>query len=270
MTKNGLIADEQHGFVAYRNRMTNLLTAIEDWRTMIHEGRVFDIIYTDFSNAFDSMPHARLITKLKALGIRDDILGWIESFLTNRKQKVIVEGETSTWSEVMSGVPQGSALGPILFVVFINDMPKSLSSVCKMFTDDAKVYREVNCTEDCESLQLDLDIMSEWPHKWQLPFNETKCKCMYFGTPKMKYTMKNHILEESSEERDLGVIIDDSLKFRRHAAEAVKKANTVLGIIKNSFITLDTRTLPLLYKYGNVLWIHLHYLYYRNQWRGRI
>ena len=113
-----------------------------------------------------------------------------------------------------------------------------------MFADDAKVYREVNCTEDYESLQLDLDITSEWSHKWQLPFNETKCKCMHFGTRNPK--MKNHILEESSEERYLGVIIVESLKFRRHAASAVKKANTVLGIIKKSIITLDTRTLPLL------------------------
>ena len=78
-----------------------------------------------------------------------------------------------------SGVPQGSVLGPLLFVVFINDMPKSLSSVCKMFADDAKVYREVNCMEDYESLQPDLDIMSKWSHKWQLPFNETKCKSMH-------------------------------------------------------------------------------------------
>ena len=174
MTKNGLLADEQHGFVPYRNCMTNLLTAIEDWSTMIDEGRVFDIIYTDFSKAFDSVPRVRLIKKLKALGIRGDNLGWIEAFPTNRKQKVIVEGETSTWSEVRSGVPQVSVLGPILFVVFINDILKSLSSVCKMFADDTKVYREVNCTEDYESLQLDLDITSKWSHKWQLPFNETK------------------------------------------------------------------------------------------------
>ena len=106
--ENGLLTNEQHGFVPYRNCMTNLLTEIENWSTMIDEGRVFDIIYTDFSKAFDSVPHARLITKLKVLGICGDIRGWIEAFLTNRNQKVIVEGERSTWSEVRSGVPQGS------------------------------------------------------------------------------------------------------------------------------------------------------------------
>ena len=160
------------------------------------------------------------MSKLIALGIGGDILRWIEAFLSDRKQQVIVAGERSMWSEVRSGVPQGSVLGPILFVIFINDMPKQLSSVRKMFAADAKVYREVNCTEDYNSLQSDLDIMSEWSHKWQLPFNVEKCKCMHFGTRNPK-RMANQMLEESSEERELGVIIDESLKFHRHAASAV-------------------------------------------------
>ena len=109
--------------------------------------------------------------------------------------------------EISNGVPQGSALGPILFVVLINDMPKSLSSVCKMFEDDAKVYRELDCRDDNNLLQGDLDIMSEWLYKWQLPFNETKCECMHFGTRNPK--MKNHVLEDSSEERNLGIVIYD-------------------------------------------------------------
>ena len=113
------------------------------------------------------------MSKLIALGIGGDILGWIEAFLSNRKQ-VIVEGEKSMWSEVRSGVPQGSFLGPILFVIFINHMPKQLSSVCKMFADYAKVYREVNCMEYYNLLQSDLDIMSEWSHKWQLPFGSSR------------------------------------------------------------------------------------------------
>ena len=264
LVKNGLIADEQHGFVPNRNCMTNLLTAIEDWSSFFFYVNSMYVIYTDFSKAFDSVPHARLITKLEAIGIRGDLLGWIKSFLTNRKQRVIVDGEKSKWSDVKSGIPQGSVLGPLLFVIFINDMPQSLSSVCKMFADDAKIYKELNSEEDCNSLQLDLDVMSEWSNKWQLPFNELKCKRMHFGksNPKTSYIINNHILEEVDDERDLGVIIDNSLKFHKHTAAAIKKANAVLGIIKKSFTTLDERILTLLYKsmvrphleYGNVIW----------------
>ena len=99
-----------------------------------------------------------------------------------------------------------------------------------MFVDDTKVYREINNPEDHKALQLDLDRMNEWSHRWQLPFNETKCKCMHFGSPnpKLTYEMNDHSLESTNEERDLGVIVDDLLKFHRHTAAAVRKANSVL------------------------------------------
>ena len=133
-----------------------------------------------------------------------------------------------------------------------------------MFADDAKVYREINNPGDNEALQLDLDRMDEWSHIWQLLFNETKCKCMHFGRNNLKftYTMNNHVMESTKEEKDLGVIVDDTLQFHRHTATAVKKANYVLSLIKKGFATLDAKTLPLLYKsmvrphleYGNVIW----------------
>ena len=138
LTRNNLLAEEQHGFVPNRNCITNLLTAIEYWSSSM-EGKSFDLIYTDFSKAFDSVPHARLMNKLKIMGITGEVLGWIKSFLTNRKQRVVVEGEMSSWSDVKSGIPQGSVLGPILFVAFINDLPDCILSTCNMFADDAKV-----------------------------------------------------------------------------------------------------------------------------------
>ena len=144
-------------------------------------------------------------------------------------------------------------------------MPNNLLSICKIFADDAKVYRDVNNIEDRETLQSDLYKMCEWSvTKMATTFNEHKCKCMHFGkhNPKTTYMMKNHILETTSAEKDLGVIVDDSLKFHKHTAAAVRKANTILGIIKKSFVTLNQQTLPLLYKsmvrphleYGNVIW----------------
>ena len=205
LTRNNLFAEEQHGFVPNRNCITNLLTAIEDWSALIEEGKAFDLIHTDISKAFDSVLHTQLINKLKAMGITGEVLGWIKSFLTNRKQKVAVEGEMSLWTDVKSGIPQGSVLSPILFVVFINDMPNSVLGICNMFADNAKVYREINKPDDHVALQSDLDRMNEWSQIWQLPFNETKCKCMHFGShnPNFTYAMNNHFLESTNEEKDL-------------------------------------------------------------------
>ena len=136
MTKNGLFVDEQHGFVPPRNCMTNLLTALEEWTRIIDEGGSLDLIYTNFAKAFDSVPHVRLLLKLNSL------LAWIKAFLSNRKQRVVIEGESLSWTTVESGIPQGSDLGPTLFAVFINDMPSYISSCCKMFADNAKIYRQ--------------------------------------------------------------------------------------------------------------------------------
>ena len=148
--------------------------------------------------------------------ITGDVLGWIKSFLPNRKQKVAVEGEMSPWTDVKCGIPQGSVLGPILFVVFINDMPNSVLSTCNMFADDAKVY--INKPDDHEALQSDLDRMNEWSQVWLQ--NANVCRNHRFT-----YSMNNHLLESINEEKDFGVIVDDSLKFHRHTAAAVKKFN---------------------------------------------
>ena len=112
----------------------------------------------DFAKAFDSVPHFRLLVKLNSLGIGTDVLAWIKAFLPNRKQRVVIEGVSSPWTNVISGIPQGSLQGPTLFVVFINDMPSYISSFCKLFPLDAKIYRAVNCTDDERSLKHILTI----------------------------------------------------------------------------------------------------------------
>ena len=203
LVENNVLSDGQHGFVPGRDCMTQLLLCLEDWTSMIDAGHAFDVIYTDFAKAFDSVAHERLILKLEAVGITGDVLNWIRSFLMGRSQSVRVEGETSGWQKVLSGIPQGSVLGPLLFVIFINDMPDVVKeNICKLFADDCKLYGIINSAID-QRLQKDLSNLENWSNVWDLPFNATKCKVMHFGrgNPHLVYTMNDCTLEVTTQER---------------------------------------------------------------------
>ena len=162
------------------------------------------------------------------------------------------------------GTPQGSILGPILFTLFINDIPEGLFNPCKIFADDAKLYRPILSKGDASSLQKDIDSLVQWSAIWQLPFNVDKCKCMRIGKENNAHTyhMNQQPLHNVKEEKDLGVIIDNRIKFHTHTSSAIKKANKILGLIKHTFKALDETTLSLLYtsivrphlEYGNIIW----------------
>ena len=238
---------------------------MEEWTDLLERGEAFDVIYTDFAKAFDSVPHERLIIKLRNIGISGNILNWLRSFLSGRKQCVSVEGKMSNWTEVISGIPQGSVIGPTLFVIFINDLPEEIkSNICKMFADDCKLYGVVNVSDKVSNIQTDLDKLQRWSQKWQLPFNVTKCKTVHYGyrNPELEYKLNGQSLGKVHEEKDLGVIIDDELKFHQHSASVSKKGSQMLGIIKRSFSTRDSKIISTLYKamvrphleYGNAIW----------------
>ena len=173
MNINKLFADEQHGFVPMRNCATRLLLCLDEWSKIMEDSGCVDIIYTDFSKTFDSVPHLRLLRKVESYGIKGNLLKWIGSFLSNRRQRVKVADSVSRWAPVKSGVPQGSVMGPILFVLFINDMPNTLMNTCKLFADDAKIF----CNAFNSKLQGDIDELALWSEKWQSPFNVNKCNC---------------------------------------------------------------------------------------------
>ena len=144
MITNKLLSDSQHGFIQGRSCTTQLLQVIDRWSEIIDEGGNIDNIYLDFAKAFDTVPHHRLIVKLQSYGIGGRVLDWINNFLTDRRQRVLVQGSESSWARVLSGVPQGSVLGPVLFVCYINDMPDTISSFMYMYADDTKMARVVN------------------------------------------------------------------------------------------------------------------------------
>ena len=183
----------------------------------LDNGFSIDSIYLDYMTAFDTVPHKRLIYKLRMNGISPSILRWIEGFLTGRKQQVCVNG-MSKLADVTSGIPQGSVLGPILFVMYINDLPNEIQSDIYMFADDTNVFRTIKTNDDQCILQDDLDELTAWSTKWLLTFHPDKCKIMHLGKPledQFKYTLHDgsiiHELGYTSAEKDIGVIIDSNL-----------------------------------------------------------
>ena len=251
------IRASQHGFMSKRSCLTNLLQYLEDITRLIDEGNCVDAIYLDFAKAFDKVPHQRLLAKVKAAGIEGTVLSWIASWLKDRKQRVVLNGTYSSWAPVTSGVPQGSVLGPTLFIIFINDIDcvvDGISSRLSKFADDSKLYRCVNDCSDRDSLQTDINALFTWSEDWQMCFNKDKCKVIHFGKKNemFNYTMGGYapagcVLARSEEEKDLGVLIHESLKPSSQCAKAAKKANQVLGQMARAFTYRDKSTWVKLY-----------------------
>ena len=267
MSANNLICEEQHGFLKGKTCITNLLESLDSWTESIENKKPLDVAYLDFRKAFDKVPHMRLITKLRMYGIDNRVVLWIEDFLKDRKQRVMVNAEESDWREVSSGIPQGSVLGPCLFIIYINDLPKAVQSETKIFADDTKVYAEV-AEGGAERLQDDIDSLQDWSRAWQIEFNRDKCAVVHLGknNPRHEYYMKSgddvQVLNKSSGEKDLGVLVDDKLMFSSHIGSVEQKANKVLGVLKRSFKHIPFKEYVMLYKtmvrskleYANVVW----------------
>ena len=242
MEKNNLICSQQHGFCKAKSCLTNLLETFEDWTLWDDNNISFDAAFLDFQKAFDSVPHCRLVYKLKKLGIQGNLLNWIEDFLSDRRQKVIVNGAESDWKNVTSGVPQGSVIGPLLFICYINDLPYILDDcLCKIFADDCKIYNKVGSQEDQDAMRRNLLHLLDWSDEYMLYFNVNKCKIMHFGrnNPKNSYSMKNQELQETDEEIDLGVVVNSDLTFTSHIDRSISKANQALGIVRRTFSYLS-------------------------------
>ena len=258
MKANNLFSNKQYGFINGRSTGLQLLKILDIWTEILDEGGDLDVIYLDFMKAFDSVPHNRLLYKLERYGIQGNIVGWIKDFLIGRKQRVGVKGCYSEWTQVLSGIPQGSVLGPLLFVIYINDLSENISSELFMFADDTKVFRKMGTDEDHSKLQKDITTLEKWSKLWLLKFHPDKCKVMNVtrnkDTTNRKYTMSDNTSEEKITlshtilEKDLGLNIDPHLKFEKHLNEKVNKANKIMGLIRRSFTHLNIKTFCQLYK----------------------
>ena len=174
--------------------------------------------------------------KLDHYGIRGSTYNWIRAFLTDRTQQVLVEGATSDSISVISGVPQGTVLGPLLFLLFINDLPDCVQSSTRLFADDCILYRQIKSQQDCDILQDDLNRLAAWEKKWGMAFHPDKCSAIRISRSRnpisMDYSLKGHTLDKEDYTKYLGVELQSSLSWNLHIDQTVKKANSMIGFLR--------------------------------------
>ena len=259
---NNLFSKKQYGFIKGRSTVQQLLKVLDDWTEKLDNGGRIDVLYTDLEKAFDKVPHRRLLRKLKRYNLHPDLIDWIKAFLSDRKQRVHLNGVYSSWATVLSGIPQGSILGPLLFIIYINDLPDSLNADSNIFlyADDAKLYRYISTSQDISSLQDDINKLTYWTNEWLIKLNINKCKVVSYGRNvdhSYHYYINDVQLEQLDSISDLGVHFDSQLKFDIHIDEKINKAYSFLGIIKRNFTYLSTDAFITLYK--SLVRPHLEY-----------
>ena len=225
-----------------------------------------DVIYFDFSRAFDAVVHSKLLTKVKSFGFGGKLLEWIGSFLRHRSQRVVVEKMFSNWVKVVSGVPQGSVLGPILFLLYIDDVTLIYPGrvTFKLFADDLKVYNSVESSADSNDLQRTLFELQNWCHTWQLHVNLSKTYVLHLGVKNRRenYYFDGTILTVVDSTRDLGVEVDVDLSFDQHISNIVSKASSRVGTLFRGFISRK----PILLRKAFVTYIRPILEYASNIW----
>ena len=266
LQKYNILCEEQHGFRSGRSCETQLLNTINDLTKNLNERHQTDVILLDFSKAFDRVPHQRLCHKLSFYGIRGDTLSWIRNFLIGRHQKVTINGCSSNCTTVTSGVPQGTVLAPLLFLCYINDLPKNVISKVKLYADDVLLYNTIHTEDDCLILQEDLHSLQLWANKWQMIFNLDKCELIRITNAKQPilydYTIENKKLKTASSVKYLGVHIDEHLTWKEHIKHTISKANSARAFLQRNIDCCPMRIKDTCYKmmvrpiieYAAIIW----------------
>ena len=231
----------------------NLLTYLDEVTSALDNGVPYDVIMIDFRRAFDLVPFKHLIRKLEAHGIVGELLQWLSDWTRNRAQRVVLNGVSSSWVDVLSSVVQGSVLGPVLFIVFINDIDLEIHDPhIKMFkyADDSKLGRPIRSESDAAALQSALDNIVRWSDRWGMDIHPMKTQVIHFGFNNRRhaYTMNNLKIAEVSSAKDLGVIVSESCKPSEHVSETVRKANGILVQLNRTIVSRDKDIVTRLYK----------------------
>ena len=267
LDEHKLLSDRQHAFRKKHSCETQLITVIDDWAKILDKGGQVDTFILDFEKAFDTPPHELLKCKLYGYGIGGKTLKWIDSFLCDRQQRVMVNGVKSDWAPVLSGVPQGTVLGPLLFSLYINDITEDIDSELRLFADDCVCYREIKNTEDTVKLQEDIDRLGCWARSWGMRFQPVKCNIMQITRKRIKkinasYSLEGTVLENVEKIKYLGVTITNDLKWNTHVSNICTKANRTLGFLRRNLAACPLDVKESAYKglvrpileYGSSVW----------------
>ena len=255
--ENNMFNDNQHGFRGARSCLSQLLSHFDMITRLMEAGEAVDVIYLDFAKAFDKVDIGITLQKLKSLGIKGSLGGWLHSFLTGRSQTVLVSGAKSSPRSVLSGVPQGSVLGPLLFLILIGDIDQDIvKSFISSFADDTRIGHGITTAQDMEELQADLEAVYRWANVNNMEFNSDKFEHIRYEPSKShripaekKYlsntgspiTQKNHL-------RDLGVTISDDATFSQYIEEKINKMKSKIGWVLRTFRTREPKPMLTLWK----------------------
>ena len=247
------MSEHQYGFQQNRSTTTLLLQAIDDWTLSLEHRDSVHCLFLDYAKAFDSVPHEHLLLKLESFGISGNLLEWMRSFLTKRFQRVVVNGSYSDWVPVSSGVPQGSVLGPLLFLLYVDELT-TIPKVCKLklFADDVLLYVSVKSVKDCQLLQKDLSAIVEWSKLWQLNLNPRKCEALSITNKKkpiiFTYFIGDQPVKWTNLVKYLGIHINSKLQWSTQCQIVAAKATRILNVLRRTMFGCDSEAKCRAYK----------------------
>ena len=261
-----ILSDKQYGFRPNHSCETQLLSVVEEIQLAMDHHLSVDLIFIDFRKAFDTVPHQRLLKKLHHYGIQENVYNWISTWLTKRTQRVVIKGHSSTYVHVDSGVPQGTVHGPLMFLLYINDITSNISSCIRLFADDCVLYRVIQSEQDHHHLQQDLNYIIQWTKHWQMSLNIDKCVILTCSRstspPEYHYNIDNTMLNHTSQHQYLGVLFHSQMSFSTHinniASNATKSLNFVRRNLNNCEESVKSAAYPGLIRpkleYASAVW----------------